>query len=348
MLLVAYLSIIGLLLIITLKLCLGVLLPFIIGAILAVIVQKPALYVSQRVKLKQGTVALFMVVGIYIILLFMFVFFGSRLYGELVKLYEKLPDYTESFSVFMNDTVEKIENLFKRFGFENSSALGNVAGQSLTSLGGKAIEMISDFIAALIRKAPSFIFGLLVTVISGCFIAKDFCVFKKILHFALNEKRIEFFVKIKNILYENVFKLLKGYLILSLIAFAVLTVGFLIIGVKNAVKVAFITAVIDLLPVFGSGAVLIPWALVSILKGDTWLFVGLLVLYAAVVVIRNVLEPKIVGKQVGLHPLITLLALFLGVKFFGVMGIFVVPLIVTVVYKYTEERVTEKENEHSI
>lgn len=344
----AYLSIIGLLLIITLKLCLGVLLPFIIGAILAVIVQKPALYVSKRVRLKQGTVALFMVIGIYIILLFIFIFFGSRLYAGLVKLYEKLPDYTESFSALMNDTVEKIENLFKRFGFENSSAIGNITGQSLTSLGGKAIEMISNFIAALIRKAPSFIFGLLVTIISGCFIAKDFCVFKKILHFALNEKRMEFLVKIKNILYENVFKLLKGYIILSLIAFVVLTIGFLIIGVKNAVKIALITAIIDLLPVIGSGAVLVPWAVVSVLKGDMWLFIGLLLLYASVVIIRNVLEPKIVGKQVGLHPLIALLALFFGVKFFGVMGIFVVPLIVTVVYKYTEEKVTEKEKEHSI
>ena len=344
----AYLFVIGLLLIVALKLCLGVLLPFIIGTLLAVIVQKPALYVSQKVKLKQGTVALFMVIGIYLVSLFLFVFFGSKIYDGVIKIYEKLPEYTESFSSIMDTSVEKIENLFKRLGFKNSSAIGSVTGQSLNSFANKAIDLVSGFISAFLIKAPSFIFGLLVTIISGCFVAKDFCVFKKILYFALNEKRIEFVKKIKSILYENVFKLLKGYVILSLIAFMVLVVGFLIIGVKSAVKIAIITAFVDLLPVFGSGAVLIPWAIISLLKGQTGLFTALLILYVAVIIIRNVLEPKIVGKQVGLHPLLTLLSLVIGIRFFGAMGIFVLPLIVTVIYKYTEEKVTERERPHSM
>lgn len=337
-----------LLLFLTLKLFLGVLLPFVIGAVIAVAVQKPSLFLSERIRLKQGTVALFMVIAIYLILLFLFIFFGSRFYVILLKFYEKLPLYTENILSFMDIIAEKIENIFSKSGFVNSSAIGSITGQSLTTFMGKVIEGVSDLISVFFKKIPSFLFGLIITVISGCFIAKDFCVFKKILCYSLNEKRIKTLEKIKNIIYENVFKLLKGYIILSAIAFLVLTLGLLVIGVKNAVKIAMITAFIDLLPVFGSGAVLVPWALISLLKGQTGLFWGLVLLYASVLIIRNVLEPKIVGKQVGLHPLLTLFSLFLGLKFFGVLGMFIFPLTVTVAYKYTEEKVTENKKEHSM
>ncbi len=344
----AYVFVIGFLLFVTLKLCLGVLLPFIIGTLIAAVVQKPALKISKMIKFRQGTVALFTVIGIYLILLLVIIFFGSRIYAGLVKIYEKLPYLAENISRLLETSVENIEDFFSRIGFKNSSAIGNVTLQSLGTLSTKAIDLLSQFLSAVLKKAPSFIFGLLVTVISGCFIAKDFCIFKKMLCFALNEKRIEFLRKIKKILYENVFKFFKGYVILSVIAFAVLTVGFLILRVKGAVKIAFITAFIDLLPVFGSGVVLIPWAIISLFNGQTARFIGLIIIYLVVLIIRNFSEPKIVGKQVGLHPLITLLSLFLGVKFFGFMGIFVLPLMVTVIYKYFEEKVTEKQSEHSM
>jgi sporulation integral membrane protein YtvI len=345
---VAYLFVIGFLLFITLKFCLGILLPFIIGTLIAVSVQKPALMLSEKIKLKQGTIAIFMVVGVYFVLLFTAVFFGSRIYTFFVKVYEKLPEYTSSVSAILETSAGKIEEFLSRLGFENSSVIGDVTSHSLSVFSQKAIDVLSDFISIFLKKAPSFLLGILVALVSGCFIAKDFCSFKKILKYALNEKRIEFLNKIKLIIYENVFKFLKGYLLLSLITFALLLVGFLIIGIKDAVKIALITAFVDLLPVFGSGIVLVPWALICLIKGKNVLCVGLIILYLAVLVARNVLEPKIVGKQIGLHPLITLFSLFLGVKFFGVMGIFVLPLIVTVAYKYFEEKVTEKERRHSM
>ena len=344
--LVAYLFVIAVLLFLSLKVFLGVLLPFIIGLIIAVSVQKPAFKLSEKLKIKQGLIALFMVIGIYLILLSVLAFFGSRLYVMLIKLYEKIPDYTESLSAVAKLITEKTEKLFSKNG--DFSVIGNVAGQSLSALGSKVIEYFSDFISAFFKRVPSFLFGILVTVISGCFIAKDFCAFKGILRYALNEERVNAFKRIKNILYKNVFGLIKGYLLLSLITFVDLTAGLLIIGVKNAVRFAVIIAFVDLLPVFGSGIVLVPWAVIHLAKGETGLFWGLVTVYLAVLVVRNISEPKIVGKQVGLHPLLTLLSLFLGLKLFGVMGMFILPLVVTVVYKYMQEKVTESEKEHSI
>ena len=101
-----------------------------------------------------------MVIGVYLILLLLLIFFGSRVYVGLVKIYEKLPEYTESVSSLLEISQEKIEGLFYKFGFKNFSTIGNIAGESLSGLASKTIDVFSDFISTFLKKAPSFIFGL--------------------------------------------------------------------------------------------------------------------------------------------------------------------------------------------
>ena len=87
-------------------------------------------------------------------------------------------------------------------------------------------------------------------------------------------------------------------------------------------------AVFDILPVAGSGGILIPWALVSLVTGNIGQCIGLLILYAVITVIRQYIEPKIVGNSLGVHPLVTLAGLYFGLKLFGFMGMFIVPICV--------------------
>ena len=104
--------------------------------------------------------------------------------------------------------------------------------------------------------------------------------------------------------------------------------GLLVLGRKNALPLALVIAVVDALPVFGAGTILIPWGVISFLRGSTVLGIGLLVLYALCSVSRAFLEPRFLGKQIGLNPLLTLIALYAGYRLFGILGMILLPFAV--------------------
>ena len=125
----------------------------------------------------------------------------------------------------------------------------------------------------------------------------------------------------------NVLKVyLKSYSLLFLMTFAELTVGFMILKIPYAVVAALAIAVFDILPVLGTGGVLLPWAVIMLVLGDYPLAIGILILYIVITIIRNMIEPRIVGKQIGLHPLITLIAMFVGLQLFGLAGMILLPM----------------------
>ena len=110
------------------------------------------------------------------------------------------------------------------------------------------------------------------------------------------------------------------------VTFLILTAGFFFLRVEYALLFALLITIIDALPVFGTGTVLIPWSMAQFLRGDTRCGVGLLLLYAVAALTRQALEPRLVGKQVGLNPVLTLLALYTGYRLLGVGGMIVFPI----------------------
>ena len=97
------------------------------------------------------------------------------------------------------------------------------------------------------------------------------------------------------------------------------------------------TAIVDILPVLGTGTVLIPWGLISCFLGTVGQGVGILILYLIITAVRQFLEPKIIGQQVGLHPIVTLICIFAGGKVMGIWGIFLFPVMATVLKKMNDE-----------
>ena len=118
---------------------------------------------------------------------------------------------------------------------------------------------------------------------------------------------------------------LKAQGLLILITFGELAVGFLLLRVDLALLLAGLVALVDALPVFGTGTVLLPWAVLSFLGGSQELALGLLILYGAITVVRNVLEPRLVGERLGLHPLLALAAMYVGFQALGVAGMILAP-----------------------
>ena len=110
------------------------------------------------------------------------------------------------------------------------------------------------------------------------------------------------------------------------ITFLILNAGLLLLRVRYPVLAALVITLVDALPVFGTGTILIPWALALFLRGETKTGIGLVILYGAAALSRQALEPRLVGKQVGLNPVLTLLALYTGYRLLGVGGMIVFPI----------------------
>ena len=132
-------------------------------------------------------------------------------------------------------------------------------------------------------------------------------------------------------------RILRVYLLLMCITFVELFIGFKILRVDMAFFYAFLTAIVDILPVLGTGTVLIPWGIIACILGNMGMGVGILILYVIITAVRQFLEPKIIGQQVGLHPIVTLICIFAGGKFMGILGIFLFPIMATVLKKMNDE-----------
>ena len=95
------------------------------------------------------------------------------------------------------------------------------------------------------------------------------------------------------------------------------------------VIIALLISIFDILPVLGTGGIMIPWSIISLITGDVRLGILLAIVYIVVTVIRNIIEPKIVGQQLGLHPLVTLVSMFIGVNIAGIVGLFGFPILLS-------------------
>lgn len=135
---------------------------------------------------------------------------------------------------------------------------------------------------------------------------------------------------------QTIRKAINGFivaqLLMSIITFVLMLAGLLILDVKYMLALAFIVTLVDILPILGTGSILIPWAIYEIVTDDSYLGFGLLILYLVTLVVRRVLEPKVIGNAIGIGALPALVSLFVGLKLIGMAGIFLGPLIV-IVYK---------------
>lgn len=129
---------------------------------------------------------------------------------------------------------------------------------------------------------------------------------------------------------KTVLRYLRAYLIIFLLTFTELSIGLSILRIENSVGLAAIIAALDVLPVIGTGGVLIPWAVWALVTQNFVLALGLVIVYVVILVVRNFAEPKIVGDQLGLNPVVTLIAIYLGYRLMGVVGMIGLPILTTI------------------
>lgn len=185
---------------------------------------------------------------------------------------------------------------------------------------------ISTKVLALAKNIPSLLICTFVAFFTAFFLLKEnetvFSFFKMF----FGEKVLKWFLRIKTTFFVVFKKYIKAQLIITGIIFCVLLCGFLILKTKYALLFAFLIALVDSVPLFGTGTVLIPWAIYEFLTENSLMGWGLIGIYGAALLTRQLCEPKIVGKNLGIHPLLSILSIYLGLKIFGVLGLFFGPL----------------------
>lgn len=304
--------------------------PFVIAFVIAFFLNKPITFLAKKCHVNRTFIAIAIVIIFYSTVGVLLSGIGIRVFISVKELFFHLPDlYT---SEIQPDLMQLFDSLEQSISKMDASLLptidefsGNVIqslGESISNFSMKMIGIISNYASSL----PGFFIRILFTIISTFFLVIDYEKITGFLLHQLKEKHQKLIIEIKNYVINTLFKCIVSYALIMGITFVELSIGLSIIGIENAIVLALAISIFDVLPVLGTGGVMIPWAIITALQKNYSLAVGLLIVYLVITIIRNILEPKIVGSQVGLHPLVTLMALFVGAQLFGVLGLFGLPI----------------------
>lgn len=308
------------------------LLPFVIGIFVSFIVQKPVKFISKKTKIPKNTTTVILVVFSYLAILGIIVLLGFGLYSWLNGLVKLIPTLKEPLFGAIETVSNFLSDLLKNIPESLIANINNIPGKAIDGITGFVTGKLPAFALKIAEAAPSIIISIIVTIVASCYIAKDYYIVLSFMKKHTPEHVWDIVLEIKNLFTKTIFKLFKGYVLLMLITFVEISVGLALIGQSNFIILGAVICIIDILPVLGTGTVLIPWALILLLTGNVVKAVFMLLLYVIITIVRNFLEPKIIGEQVGLHPIVTLIAIFIGYKLIGFSGIFIFPITLIILH----------------
>lgn len=308
---------------IALKYLLPVLLPFIIAWSIAAITRAPAERLAEKSRVPER------VFRLMLSLLLTALIFGTLallIWQITAAVWRFLSNFGEGNRLY--DIVISLSSSdFSFLGISLPEELAVKINDSLGALLSSALTALADSVREAAMGVPQILFFLLVTVISLIYISLDFERINGFLSSLMPDRARMWLGKIRDGAFTTVKKYIRSYVYLTAITYALMLMGFMLLGIKSAPLVALVVALLDILPVIGVGTVLVPWSILELATGNLFLGIGLLVLFVINTVVRQFSEPKIVGKSLNLHPVATLIMLYAGYSLFGFLGLLLVPLV---------------------
>lgn len=346
------------------KYAFGLVSPFILAFAIAMFLQKPIRAISKKTKIKKSILGAISVLLIISLIITAVVFVGYRLVLEfkglgeyLMSVIDDLPRLIQTAEAwildkitFLPDAAEKtavdaitgiVDNILlatQEEAPQSASPSFNFAGIDFSSLATPLGGLLSTAM-----QIPAIFTAILIGIIACFFITCDYDGFTKMIKENLSEEHEKALVKTKRLLGEILGKMLKSYVTLIFITFCEMSIGLNIlklVGVYESgyiIAISICTALVDILPVLGTGTIMVPWAIFNLFTGNIGLGIGLLVLYGVITVIRQILEPRLVAMNVGVHPAVTLAGMYLGIQLFGFLGIFILPITFILVKALNDE-----------
>lgn len=346
------------------KYALGIVWPFVVAFFLAMLLQRPVNFLSAKTPLKRGISSVIMVLFVLVIVGSILGLIIGRIVMELKGFFDYLlikmedaPAFVDQIQAWLSDTFSFLpkslhesimtatENFLNRLmGIEAKASADAIQAES----SGIDFSLLSSPLGAVwgtAKQIPMIAVGVLVCVVSCCFMTTDYRTLRDMILSQLSQKRQSAVIRTKQVTFSTLGKMGKAYSIILFVTFMEMLLGLSFLKLIHVYDsgyifaIAFITAVVDIIPVLGTGTILIPWALWSLFTGDVGLGIGLLVVYAIISVIRQVIEPKLVASQLGLPPFVTIMAMYIGSQLFGFVGLFLLPITIMLLKVLNDEGV---------
>lgn len=344
---------------------LGLFLPILLAFIFATFLQRPKSFIVKKTPFKKGFAAVLCVFAGLSLIVTLIALVGVRVADEVKGFIDymiiRLQDMDSLVTAIENAVlsfIERLPNFLEGTLKESADALFT---QIREYLAGQTSEMpdqigsigsMFDFswitkplsgVVSTASKVPSFIIAFIVCIVATCFMTADYDIITDFVNAQLSEKKREDYQRAKTLLKSSLGKMGKAYVLIMLITFSEMMIGLSllkILGIFNSgyiVIISVVTAIVDVIPVLGTGTILIPWTAISLVLGNYPMALGVGLMYAIITVIRQIIEPKFVGGQLGLPSFVTISAMYIGLKTMGVLGVFIAPLIIIMLKLLNDE-----------
>ena len=341
------------------KFAFGTILPILCAVVAAMILQKPVNFICKKTPLKRGLVSALSVLFSFAVvisgLVLILIWVGSEFKGFFQYImieFEDMPALAHKIESYIANVIgflpEKLESTVMDFVSEKLTTLTAPTVTPSKSSASIDLSMFSTPLKGIwntAKQIPTTLVSIVVAIVACCFMTADFASVKKlVLGFFQPDTRTKI-VRTKRLLFPSLGKMAKAYGIIITITFCELSLGLFLLKLMGIYDsgyifvIAILTAIIDIVPVLGTGTVLIPWAVISLLNANYSLAIGLIIMYACITVIRQIIEPKLVAAQLGIPAFLTIVSMFIGSQIFGVIGIFILPITIVMLKLLNDEGV---------
>ena len=318
---------------------LPILLPFILGFFFAFLAIKGCRRIfEEESKINRAITLICIYLGV-IAFLVLIVSLGVTKLGDFIKT---LPNFYKN---TLEPYIGSLENTFLELGESLPENLSDFFSdvtdgifEGLKSLLSSATTGLVNFTTSIITTAPELLVSIVVMFVSSFYMAFDYENIARWFTAAMPEKGMAVFYELKDFFENTLLKIIGSYITIMGLTFVELFIGLSLIGINNSGMWAFIISFLDILPVLGVGTVLIPWSLSLLLTGKVLLGIEIIVIYLIITVVRNIVEPRLVGTNLGLHPLATLISMITGLRLFGFVGMFGLPLALSFIVSRNKEK----------
>lgn len=303
--------------------------PFIIAIITSIILEKPVEYIVKNTKISRkivGTIMVLLVYGLLILLIYLLV---SKLLKEAISIGSDLP-------IMIEYIKGKYDLIYDKY-ITAMQSVPNVVLEKIYDFGVDFLSGLSKYITKVfngmfnfIMFVPNIFIYIVITLLATLFLVTDRRKLSMYVHDIFPKRFIR---KISNIfkgIVNSLSQYLKSQITMVGITFVELLIAFFILKQEYPFTLALVIAVIDALPILGAGGVLIPWGIYSAITGNMYLGVGLLITYAVIIIVRQIIEPRIVSSNLGVHPFLTLISMYIAFKILGIVGLVVGPIVMVI------------------
>ncbi|MBU5212538.1 MULTISPECIES: sporulation integral membrane protein YtvI [Heyndrickxia] len=316
--------------------------PFLIAIVIALLINPLVNFLERKARFPR---ALAVIVSI-ILIISIFIGLITLLIAEIVSgtnyLADVVPKHVNTLVEYIEDFIagqvlpiyNQAASLFKNLDAgQQDTIMTNIqtAGQKIASSAGNFLQNFFLKLPALVSWIPNAATVLVFSLLATFFISKDWNRLSRFSGKLLPERAMKSFRTVITDLKKALFGFVRAQLTLISITLVIVLIGLLILRVDYAITIALVSGIVDILPYLGTGVVFIPWIIYEAIVGNIPLAIGLGVLYTVVVVQRQLMEPKILSSSIGLNPLATLIALFVGFKLVGFLGLILGPVTLVII-----------------